>query len=216
MSSPAGYLLDEASLDPLTLAAGELACGSDPSLCAKALEQHKSTRFLGDPCAVKGQVQRAKDHSNYIFWQPGYLKSPCEGSGYLNCDASRFSPKQVRQESFLQARGQVTTSTSCQGGLRYLPQSEFDAPDATAKDRPPRDMSLYARQTKVPRSCATVTEMDLSDRLRPMPGDYVGTRATLYDGDVPASLSKRTSATLSTKKYPSWDELAKQTKAYEG
>ena len=160
--------------------------------------------------------------SNYFLWLPQYRKRPCEGSGYHHCDSgsSRFGPSKVAQESFLQGRGQVTGPRGCfASGLRFLPKGE--APESKKSEqqqqRPPHDMTLFARSTQARKSCGSVSEIDMSSRLRPLPGSFAGAFVpfinkeeslvpNVTDEFVPGSRGRK-GVTLSSKRYPSWDEI---------
>ena len=192
-------------------------CGPGDSFCRRALDSDYETRMLSDPCSIQTTASDNEKHSNYNMWVPQYKKRPCEGSGYHNCDGtSRFGPRKVVQESFLQGRGQVTGATSCfASGLRFLPKDEF--PEDPKKPKGCHDMSLFARNTKTRKSCGSVSEMDMTQRLRPLPGAYTGAFVpfimdekslvpNVTDEFVPGNKGGA-GVTLSSKKYPTWGEI---------
>ena len=173
-----------------------------------------------DPCSIQTSASDDEKRANWNFFLPSYRKKPCEGSGYHLCDTtSRFGPRKVAQESFLQGRGQVTGSRGCfASGLRFLPKDVFP------EDQKPKgchDMTLYARSTQTKKSCGSLSEIDMSQRLRPLPGQYAGAFVPFIDNPnslvpnvtdelVPTSKG----LTLSSKKYPSWAELKSRQDSY--
>lgn len=190
-------------------------CGPGDSFCRRALDTNYETQMRSDPCSIQTQASDNEKTSNYFLWLPQYKKRPCEGSGYHLCDnSSRFGPRKVAQESFLQGRGQVTGPQGCfASGLRFLPKDEFPE----SKPRGCHDMTLFARNTQVRKSCGSVSEIDMTMRLRPLPGSFTGAfvpsilnRNSLVpnvtDDFVPGNQSKK-GITLSSKRYPSWREI---------
>ena len=203
------------------------SCGPGDTFCRRAINSDYETRLYSDPCALQTFASDQEKYSNYNLWLAPYEKKPCESSGYINCgdQTSRFGPRKVTQESFLQGRGQVTASKRCfASGLKFLPKSEFeDVPQKKC-----HDMTLYSQNTKVRKSCGSVSEVDMTVRLRPLPGEYAGSfapsilnRRTLVPnvtaeylyGD--SSRNDRKPVTLSTKKYPSWAELKQKADVYK-
>lgn len=202
--------------------AQDTGCGPGDSFCRRALNTDYETRMRSDPCSIQTNASDDEKTSNYYLWLPGYRKKPCESSGYQHCstDTSRFGPRKVTQESFLQGRGQVTGPRGCfASGLRFLPKDEFDSAPKTAC----HDMTLFPQNTQVKKSCGSVSEVDVDRRLRPLPGVFAGAfvpyimsneslvpnvtdryGATADDGRGGRG---RVGVTLSTKKYPSWKEI---------
>ncbi len=205
-SSPA--LLEESSA---------IACGEGSTFCGESLATDYTGVLRADPCAITTTASFNDSVEEYILWVPKYRRKTCEGSGYLNCsaDTERFGPRQVTQESFLQGRGQVTSNPSCTaGGVRYLPPSEF--PGAAPKVQ--TDMSLFAQPTLVPRSCGTLTEVDMQRRLVPLPGAWQGAYAPFVgkaaDAGAGASSSRKTVTLGSRDKYPEWGDLKARSEPY--
>lgn len=201
-----------------------LKCGDGTSYCAEAHVGNYETNLRSDPCAVDATSDFNTRYSDeFILWVPKYRKKTCEGNGYLNCstDTDRFGPRQVTQESFLQGRGQVTSNPSCGATqIKYLPEGEFERKEKSKQT----NMSLFAQPTVVPRSCGTITEVDMQRRLDRMPGGWQGSWSPLSgmqftdpsaDPRIPNVASRGRTVTLGTKnKYPDWDLLAKQSEAY--
>ncbi len=205
----------------------QIACGNGSSYCGEALASHYETVMRADPCAIATSADYNTSVEDYVLWLPKYKRQPCEGSGYINCsaEAERFGPRQVTQESFLQGRGQVTSNRGCTGGfVNYLPESQFPA-------RKPRstDMTLFAQPTVVPRSCGTLTEVDLQKRIDPLPSEWQGSWSpfvgmlkfgeeprTGRDPRIPTGGSKaKETVTLGSKnKYPEWGDLKRQSEPY--
>lgn len=201
----------------------ESACGEGDSLCSEAIAQNYTTVLRSDACAIKTENNFNSDMEDYILWVPKYRRKTCDGNAYLNCsaDSERFGPKQVTQESFLQGRGQVVDNPNCTaGGVKYLPQSIF-----TQEDRPKQvDMSLFSQPTLVPRSCGTLTEVDLQQRTIPIPGAWQGSYSPLlavnFENDTDRSFkrsmkSPKTTSLGNTNKYPEWSDLKAQSEPYE-
>ena len=173
-----------------------------------------------DPCSLQQTARDDEKSSNYVLWLPTYKRTKCESSAYAQCDgSSRFGPKKVAQESFLQGRGQVTGPRGCfASGLRFIPKDVFpeDKPSAQC-----HDMSLYPRQTASKKSCGSVSEVDMSARLRPLPGEYAGAyvpkildRRSLVPNVLDRLIDLKEGVTLGTKGYPSWQEIEQKRKAY--
>jgi hypothetical protein len=182
-----------------------VVCGPGKSLCRSALEEQWGEDLTtAEPCAASGHVADNDFLYRYRQWQPQYSSRPSRGSAFHSGSAgtNRFSGVQVRQESYLQGRGQVTSSRSCAAGkLTYLPDAEF-APQP--KGAP--DMSLFAQPTLVPRSCGSVMEVDLQERLGPQRGRAQGGSTTRMPGRGDRRLIEE-GLTLSTKTYPTYEAL---------
>ena len=177
-----------------------------------------------DPCAIETLSKFNDQTEDYVLWVPKYRRKACEGSGYLNCsaDTERFGPQQVTQESFLQGRGQVTSNPSCTAGfVNYLPASQFEE----KKETKPMDMTLFAQPTTVPRSCGTITEVDIQNRIDPLPGAWQGSWSPFVgmqfadpkaDPRAPnlASQARKTVTLGSKNKYPDWGELKELSEPY--
>jgi len=201
-----------------------VACGEGASFCSESLRNNYETVMRSDPCAITTTAEFNNNVEDYVLWVPKYRRKTCEGNGYLNCsaDTDRFGPKQVTQESFLQGRGQVTSNRSCTaGGVNYLPSSEFPREDKPKQT----DMSLFAQPTVVPRSCGTLTEVDMQRRIEPLPGGWQGSWSPLVgmqfsdpdaDPRAPTLASQaRQTVSLGTKqKYPDWGDLKKLSEPY--
>ena len=196
----------------------DLACGSGKSLCAEALATDYAPTLRSDSCTIPTTAAFNNNVEDYVLWLPKYRRKTCEGNGYLNCSAEteRFGPRQVTQESFLQGRGQVTPNTGCPaGGVTYLPEKEFSAKDVPR----PANMSLFAQPTLIPRSCGTLTEVDIQQRLKPLPGVWQSSFSPLVGmRSAPDSKStERKTVTLGTRnKYPEWGELKERSLPYGG
>lgn len=211
----------------LAEAAGDTACGKGDSLCRRALRSQYDARLKAEPCAIQTSASDDRKISDYVMWLPKYRQSDCEGSGYVMCgnNASRFGPKKVSNESFLQGRGQVTGPRGCfASGIRFLPKEDEEQQPAKKKCH---DMSLFARSTQVKKSCGSVSEVDVDQRLRPLPGGYAGafvphimSRGTpvpnITDQFPMPEVERRYQepVTLGTKKYPSWDEIKEKSDAF--
>ena len=201
-----------------------MACGSGATYCSAAIKGDYETVMRADPCAVTTASEFNSNVEDYVLWMPKYRKQTCEGSGYLNCssDTDRFGPRQVTQESFLQGRGQVTSNRACAAGfLNYLPESQF----SEKKEPKERDMTLFAQPTVVPRSCGTLTEVDIQRRLDPLPGAWQGSWSPFVgmqfsdpkaDPRAPnvASQARKTVTLGSRNKYPDWGELKELSEPY--
>ena len=192
-----------------------IACG-DSRLCAEALVHDYAPTLRSDPCTIPTEADFNAHVEEYLLWLPKYRRKSCDGSGYLNCAAEteRFGPRQVTQESFIQGRGQVTPNPGCPaGGVTYLPENQFDAAEPR---RTARDMSLFAQPTTLPRSCGTLTEVDLRHRLQPLPGVWQSSFSPLAGlRSAPPKAAERKTVTLGTKnKYPDWGELKEQSEPY--
>jgi hypothetical protein len=199
----------------------EIACGQGDSFCSESLKNNFVPVLRSDPCAVTTLNDFNTRYDDYVLWMPKYRRATCESNGYVNCgtDADRFGPKQVTQESFLQGRGQVANNTNCPAGeVRYLPPEEFKGREAK-----PSDMSLFAQPTVFPRSCKTLTEVDMQLRIEPLPGAWQGSFSPLVGlqltdgGRATPSLGSeaRRMVTLGTRqKYPEWGELKESSEPY--
>lgn len=188
--------------------AQNVACGADATFCKGALRSSYQNVFRSDACAIETYSAENEEQYNYNMWLPSYANKVSRGSAFLNSsnDVNRFAPKQVTQESFLQGRGQVTSNPGCKDGfLCYLPEQVFEG--AAEKTKAPWDMHLFAQPTIVPRSCASLTELDLIDRLKPLAHAYQE-RYVPHIGQ-PKQTKIQEGVTLSTKKYPDFKETAK-------
>lgn len=191
-------------------------CGEGDTFCSRAVQGNYETNLRSDPCAMSTHTSEEEKKADYNLWVPPYRRKTCEGSGYLNCgtNVDRFGPQQVIQESFLQGRGQVVNNPRCpDGGVKYLPESQF------GKKSEPKlhDMSLFAQPTTVPRSCNSLTEVDMQVRLQPLPSYYQGSWSPMLDATTAATQTSRLrkAVTLGTReKYPSWAELKAQSEPY--
>lgn len=196
--------------------AQDLACGEDASFCKGAMKSSYQELMRNDSCAVKTYVSDNEQQFDYNMWQPSYANDVRRGSAFLNAsnDTNRFAPKQVTQESFLQGRGQVSSNPNCKSGfLRYLPEGVFDKEEP--KERKPWDMHLFAQPTLVPRSCSSITELDIIKRMQPLAGAYEGRYTPLMGESSMTSGGKRKyeeGVTLSTKKYVDFAETANKDK----
>ena len=182
------------------------ACGEGNSFCQTAMRTAYDETLRNDSCAVESHTADQSKISSYYTWQPKYASKHVRGNAFLNveADANRFAPKQVTQESFLQGRGQVTWNPRCGASeLNYLPETVFPPPAKTEWD-----MSLFAQQSIVPRSCASITEVNMLDRLRPRPGAYEGAW-TPFAGELRPASSRRVEegVTLASKTYPKFEDL---------
>jgi hypothetical protein len=202
----------------------QTACGDGTSFCAEALQSDYETVMRADPCAIQALTDFNRASEDYVLWMPKYRRKACEGSGYLNCsaDTERFGPRQVTQESFLQGRGQVTSNRSCPAGfVNYLPASQFGG----QKEPKQTDMTLFAQPTLVPRSCGTLTEVDMQARIDALPGawqvswsPFVGMQFADPESDPRApnlaSRARKTVTLGSRNKYPDWGELKQLSEPY--
>ena len=202
--------------------ATQSACGEGDTLCSEAIERDYTTVLRSDKCSINTENHFNSEVEDYILWVPKYRRKVCEGNAYLNCsaDTERFGPKQVTQESFLQGRGQVADNPNCPaGGVKYLPQSLFNKEDVPKQV----DMSLFSQPTIVPRSCGTLTEVDMQRRMLPLPGAWQGSFSPLaavnFDKQTGAQqrheMKPSTTISLgSVNKYPEWSDLKSQSQPY--
>ena len=191
-----------------------LACGESNGSCRVALENNYETTLRADPCAVVDDTVMNERMENYRMWLPAYKTTTCESSGYLNCslNSERFGPRQLRQESYLQGRGQTTGSASCEAsGVRYLPQDKFGAPVVRKSNQ-----ELFAQSTLIPRSCGTLTEVDLQQRTVPRANEWQGAFSPFIRApSIESSMPVKETVTLGTlNKYPDWATLKKQSEPY--
>lgn len=192
--------------------AQDLACGEDASFCKGAMKSSYQELMRNDSCAVATSVADNEEQFDYNMWQPSYANDVRRGSAFLNAsnDTNRFAPKQVTQESFLQGRGQVSSNPNCKSGfLRYLPEGAFNKEEPA--ERKPWDMHLFAQPTIVPRSCSSITELDIIKRMQPLAGAYEGRFTPLMGESSMTAGGKRKyeeGVTLSTKKYVDFAETA--------
>jgi len=195
--------------------ARDLACGPDATFCRGAMKSAWQDVLRSDACAVETYVADNEQQFDYNMWLPSYANTVRRGSAFLNAsnDTNRFAPKQVTQESFLQGRGQVSSNPNCKAGfIRYLPESVFA--EQPSGERKPWDMHLFAQPTLVPRSCASVTELDIIKRMQPLAQSYQG-RYTPLLGESSRGSGRRAyedGVTLSTKKHVSFAEAAQRDK----
>uniref|UniRef100_A0A6C0C1J4 Uncharacterized protein n=1 Tax=viral metagenome TaxID=1070528 RepID=A0A6C0C1J4_9ZZZZ len=198
------------------------ACGEGDTLCSEALKNDYTNVLRSDTCAISTENNFNVGVEDYILWVPKYRRKVCEGNAYLNCsaDTDRFGPKQITQESFLQGRGQVADNPNCPaGGVKYLPETLFNQ-----EDKPKQvNMSLFSQPTLVPRSCGTLTEVDLQRRMLPLPGAWQGSFSPLvavnFEKESAASERRQMKPTTTTSlgnknKYPEWTDLKAQSEPY--
>jgi hypothetical protein len=205
------YSQIEASFELKEDNAQNTACGDGSSFCRNSIDSSYQTRFRSDKCSIQTSADANEKHSNYAMWLPNYKKKTCEGSGFQNCDlTNRFGPGEVSKESFLQGRGQTAAGRECfASGLRFLPKDKFPEPKPK---KSLHDMTLFAQNTISRRSCGSLSETDMTERLRPLPGTYNGAFVPFIlskDSLVP-NLTDRLvpeGTTLSNKSYPSWNEI---------
>jgi hypothetical protein len=183
------------------------ACGPGDTYCSQAIDSSYDNVLRADPCAIDTSNSFDSAREKYLLWMPKYQRKPCEGSGYQHCATGNLGPQQITQESFLQGRGQVSANPSCAAsGVKYLPQSEFGERKARAPD-----MSLFAQPTVLPRSCGSLTEVDMQKRLDRLPAAWQGSYAPLAN----ASRDDRRTMTLGSKnKYPEWGDLKQLSEPY--
>lgn len=197
---------------PFDVKAQQLSCGPGDSWCQQSLRSAYDDVLRSDSCALERRVADSDKFTSYYTWQPTYSSKPSLGSAFLNADGgtNRFGAKQVLQESFLQGRGQVSSNPGCDGSaLRYLPETVF--PGAPKKEW---DMSLFSQQSIVPRSCASVTEVNLLQRMKPRPGSFEGTWRPFPAQPLPEGSRRiEEGITLANKRYPSYAELRARTAA---
>ena len=220
-TSRPGDRLATLSRDELVTQSSATGCDGTNSFCAEAQRTGAATVLRSDPCAVLTAEEVNDSAAQYTLWMPKYRRERCESSGYVNCAAavSRFGPAQVAQESLLQGRAQVTSNPGCAGGfVNYLPAAD------KAKPQAPRDMVLYARPTVLPRSCGTISEVDLQGRLDKLPHAWQGAWAPALSQGRPAAAPKtygaalkpRQTVTLGTRnKYPEWEDLKTASQPYQ-
>jgi hypothetical protein len=200
--------LDASQRQQIALPAEELACGPGKSFCKTAMNGHWSGDLTtSEGCTVAAYSNDNDSQYNYWQWQPKYANQTSRGNAFLNSsiDTNRFAGRQVRQESFLQGRGQVTSSRNCMAGkLNYLPENQF-----TPQTTRPLDMSLFAQPSVVPRSCASLTEMNLLDRLAPLPSTPQGIYTPFPADTLPRSDRRLVAegTTMSSKSYPRFADL---------
>jgi len=186
--------------------AQQIGCGAGSSFCKSAMKSSFQDTLRSDACAIETYSAEQDQIFDQIMWLPSYASELQVGSAFLNAsvETNRFAPKQVQQESFLQGRGQVSSNPGCKdSALKYLPQELFTA---EAAPRKPWDMNLFAQPTLVPRSCASVTELDLLKRMKPLAGAYEN-RFSAFSG---AKRHYDEGVTLSSKRYPDVREMAKR------
>jgi len=198
-------------------AAQDVACGAGNTFCQTSMRTAYEDLLRDDSCAVETHTADNSKQANYYFWQPQYANKRIKGNAFLSveADALRFGSKQVQQESFLQGRGQVTPLNPRCGAseLRYLPETAFQ-PEKSE----PWDMSLFSQQSIVPRSCASITEVDMLRRRSPQPGAYEGAW-TPFASEMRSGSSRRVEegVTLANKQYPTFADLrARATAAIQG
>ena len=193
--------------------AEDVACGSEATFCRGAMKSDYQDVLRSDSCAVETYVADNEQQFDYNMWLPTYANTVRRGSAFVNAsnDTNRFAPKQVTQESFLQGRGQVSSNPNCKAGfIRYLPESVFED---KAPERKPWDMHLFAQPTLVPRSCASITELDIIKRRQPLGESYQGRYTPLLGENSDNARRKYDEGvTLSTKTYVDFAEAAKKDK----
>lgn len=195
----------------------ETACGPGDSYCANNIASAYDVNGRLSPCS---QQQTASDlDKNYAYqvYVPKYRYARCDPIGLTQCSngADRFGPKALRTEAYLQGRGQIIAARGCfASGVKFMPQ-ELEEPEATEKKV--IDMHFYSRSTRNRRSCDSLTEIDLLDRLAPLPGarqnpysPMVGSSAhsstnALYG--TTQSAGKQEGMTRTNALHPSWGDL---------
>lgn len=194
-------------------AAQKVACGPGDSFCQSSMRTAYEDLLRDDSCAVETHTADNSKQANYYFWQPSYANKRIKGNAFLSveADALRFGAKQVTQESFLQGRGQVMPLNPRCGAseLRYTPETVFPP-----TEKEPWDMSLFSQQSIVPRSCASVTEVNMLQRRSPQPGAYEGAW-TPFAAELRPGSSRRVEegVTLANKQYPSFVDLHARARA---
>ena len=196
------------------------ACGPGDTFCKASKLKQYQTGFKSDACSVRTETsENEKKVDDFFLWVPDYRKSQCEINGHALCGnyANRFGPRQVRQESFLTGRGQVTVGPECEDtDYRFLPKEVFEG---QPKRKSCFDMSLAPQETRSKRSCGSVSEMDMAFRWQPLPGVYQNDFGsvgglhqvpTIYQG-----VKSEKTATLGTHKYPSWESVHSESAPYK-
>ena len=202
-----------------------VACGPDATYCGAAIEANYDENLRSDGCALETREKGNKFSRDRAFWVPPYQRDDCKSSGFVNCSQQgSFGPRKIAQESLLQGRGQVTSNPGCPGGFyTYLPEDAFEK---TAKPNSHANMDLFAQPTVSLRSCSSLTEVDLQERMDPLPGLRQNAWAPfpgaprggkppprIYGESAP---QERQTMTLGTRdKYPSWQELEDKSKPYQ-
>lgn len=191
--------------------AQKLVCGSEASFCSGSLKSSFLDTLHSDACALGTRAVDNEHQYDYHMWTPSYANNASRGSAFLNAssEAIRFAPRKITQESFLQGRGQVSSNPGCKGSsLVYLPEEVF----APGQDTAPRDMHLFAHPTVVPRSCSSLTELDIIDRMKPRKHAYQGRTSALQDALQARDQQRprQDGVTLSNKTYPDFFELSKK------
>ena len=189
------------------------------SYCDLSMNSQYMNRFKQEPCATKTAETDNERNVTHAMYIPDYKKQTCRNNAFATCDStSRFNSKKVLQESFLRGLGQVSGATECFGSkLIYTPEQIWTK--ETEEDKSKLDMQLFAQPTHSKKSCGSLTELDLMDRLKPLPGRYQD--AFLPAGmPAPSSTSRLSNlvpnvlqedmVTLSTKKYPEFPDIKQQ------
>jgi hypothetical protein len=217
-------------------------CGRGSSYCRQDFETKYLNSASMDKCALRAATALNDSVSDYIMWLPKYRTAgQCEASGYLSCggpEGNRMAPRKIQQESVLQGRGQLLGPRKCPGSqVKYLPpEGDVFAPQGSSSGAPKRcpDMTLYSRPTRLPKSCGSISEVDMNRRYEPLPQAFQGTYAPLTLG-LPAPTINRPGSrmpaapaayygagsqrrteghTLENKSYPTWDSLKRQQEAH--
>jgi hypothetical protein len=155
--------------------AQKTACGEGQSYCRSGLDNGYQTVLSADPCAIQSDANLNIRTNDYVMYVPNYRKSKCESSGFAQCggpQGNRMGPKTLLRESILQGRSQILGPKQCPASqIKYLPQNTNIFPPDT-KPTKCHDQFLFPRQTRVKRSCGSVSEVDMTSRLDPLPGVY--------------------------------------------
>ena len=193
-------------------------CGGSNTYCAASLETNYMNRFKMDPCDIEASASDNVRASNYNLYVPEYKMKECGDNAFSHCDTtSRFGARKVLQESFLQGRAQVQGSRGCfASGIKFLAEDVFSEKEGKASSA--SSMSLFAQPTQLKKSCGSISEMDMTSRLRPLPGISqgfsLGPGASLK-GRVPTVLSNsrsfgKTRTLGDTNKYPEYADLKRE------
>jgi hypothetical protein len=191
------------------------ACGAGNSYCATNMKDDYDDNFKFDEC---DQQQSAHDYDkefSYRFYVPKYQYKKCNPIGFTQCsnDANRIGPNTARQEAYLQGRGQVLGSRGCfASGLKFIPKDDIGAEDEEEEESKPHDMFFFPKTSRTNRSCFSYSEIDILDRLAPLPGAFegryeplLGSQKALYGTTL--SSSKQEGVSRSSAKYPEWSDM---------
>jgi hypothetical protein len=195
--------------------AEKTACGPGKSYCATNLNDDFDDNFKFDKC---DQQQSAHDEDkgfSYRFYVPNYQYKKCNPVGLTQCsnDANRIGPNTVRQEAYLQGRGQVLGSRGCfASGLKFLPKDDIGSDDEEKEKDDKHDMFFFPKNSRNNRSCFSYSEIDIQDRLAPLPGAFegryeplIGSQKSLYGTTL--SSTKQEGVSRSSAKYPDWADM---------